>query len=165
MAEKLLVTQFTGLGMEHLLGKVTRVTAGSLLAQNEEILRIVAKDAEVKYPLVNAPYVMNGKPHRRPGARGAAKLKLENEVYATETKVLRDPSSKRILNWKPGQPRAGRVDMGHKPGREYWRIFRRYVCGEITLDEFKKIESTADNFQIQGIPENRGHKNENKDGK
>lgn len=173
MAEKLLVTQFAGLGMEHPLGKVTRVTAGSLLAQNEEILRIVAKDAEDLPPLVNGPYIRNGKPHGRPRPRGAARVAHEAGVEAQaaaaaaargET-VYRDPNSGRKLNWKGGQPRKGLVDLGHVPGQEYRIFFEKYRTGKIVLDDLKIHESTAANFQLEGTYEKRSRKYERKDGK
>ncbi len=111
-------------------------------------------------PLKNGPYIKNGKPNGRPGPSGKAKLEFEKAVYNRQVGkdgILRDPNTKQILNWKPGDPRTGKVDFGHKPGKNYCKMFEKYKYGKISLEQLKAFQSNPKNFRIEGYSPNRGH--------
>lgn len=92
----------------------------------------------------NGPYIKNGKPNGRPGPTGKAKLKFEEDVYNKQVDpdgILRDPNTGVVIDWKPGQPRKGKVDFGHTTGNYYSKMFNKYKNREITLDELKEFQS------------------------
>lgn len=111
-------------------------------------------------PLENGPYIKNGKPNGRPGPTGKVKLKFEQEVYDAcvgRDGILRDPNTKEILDWKPGQPRKGKVDFGHKAGKNYAKMFEKYKYGKISLEQLKIFQSNPKNFRIEKYSANRSH--------
>ena len=111
-------------------------------------------------PIENGPYIKDGKPNGRPSPSGKARLKFEQELYEQcvgRDGILRDPNTGEILDWKPGQPRAGKVDFGHKPGKSYYKVFEQYRNGRITLEELKAFQSNPSNFRIEAVSSNRSH--------
>jgi len=62
-----------------------------------------------------------------------------------------------ILDWKPGQPRTGKVDFEHKAGKNYSRLFDGYKNGKISLYQLKAFQSYPNNFRIEGFSTNRSH--------
>lgn len=121
-----------------------------------------------KGALYNAPYIKNGKPNGRPKLTGKKRLAFEQAVYNRQIRnspdgKLRDPNPPReILYWKPGQPRTGKVDFGHKKHHEYNKWFLKYKNREITLAQFKQHEFNPDNFYIESISKNRSKRFEAK---
>ena len=113
-------------------------------------------------PLVNGPYIRNGKPYGRPAPTGKRKLALEVKVYdrCADSDFLHDPNTYDGLDWKPGQPRKGKVHFGHVPGKEYWRIFDEYKHRRITVDELRAFQYDPDNYQIESPKANQSHKYE-----
>lgn len=79
--------------------------------------------------------------------------KLDNEGY------LLDDNNKRI-DWKPGQNRKDKVDLGHVEGLEYRKIFLLYKKGLISKQQVLEIHNDPENFEFQSIYDNRSHKNE-----
>ena len=69
------------------------------------------------------------------------------------------------VSWNRDIPRNGQWDMGHivedinKPNI-YAREYDKYLRGEITEDAFLEWYRTAENYEPQTIPFNRGHKGE-----
>ena len=91
-------------------------------------------------PLVNGPYIRDGKPYGRPTLTGDKKLEFERAVYNKQVDpdgVLRDPNTGDVIDWKPGQSRRGVVDFGHKEGKTYKKMFEKYKNREITLQELR----------------------------
>ncbi|MBE6468984.1 MAG: HNH endonuclease [Coriobacteriaceae bacterium] len=114
------------------------------------------------FPLVNGPYIKDGKPNGRPKLWGKKKLEFEWAVYNAQLDsdgVLRDPHTGEVIDWKPGQPRKGVCDFGHKKTK-YSEIFEKYRTGEISLERLKEIQFNPRNFQIQTINSNRSHRYE-----
>lgn len=114
-------------------------------------------------PIENGPYIKDGKPNGRPTLSGEKKLQFEAEVYNRNVDpdgILRDPNTGEVIDWKPGQPRKGVVDFGHKPGASYSSVFKRYRNGEIELEDLKKFQFDPDNYQLETPSTNRGHKYE-----
>ena len=78
------------------------------------------KRKTISVPLENGPYIKNGKPKGRPKLSGERLLDFEQSVYqnslSSDGKIY-DPNLHIEINWKPGQPRRGIVDFGHKPGK------------------------------------------------
>lgn len=70
---------------------------------------------------------------------------------------MRDPNTGEILDWKPGQPRKGKVDFGHKPGKSYKKMFEKYKNGKISLEQLKAFQSNPKNFRIESYSANRSH--------
>ena len=87
------------------------------------------------------------------------KLEFEIQVYNNQIGadgVLRDPYNPDIvLDLKPGQPRKGKVDFGHKPDKEYYKMFEKYVSKEMSLDDLKAFQFNPNNFQIEFPSTNR----------
>jgi len=111
-------------------------------------------------PLEDGPYIKNGKPNGRPTLSGKKKLEFEKEVYKKcvgEDGVLRDPNTGEVINWKPGDPRKGVVDFGHKQGKSYNTMFQKYKNREISLDELKEFQYNPDNYRLETPSANRGH--------
>ena len=112
-------------------------------------------------PLVNGPYIRDGKPYGRPTLTGDKKLEFERAVYNKQVDpdgVLRDPNTRDVIDWKPGQSRRGVVDFGHKEGKTYKKMFEKYKNREITLQELKDFQFNPDNFRIETPSANRSHK-------
>ncbi|MGO0094306.1 GH-E family nuclease [Streptococcus suis] len=111
-------------------------------------------------PLVNGPYIKNGKPNGRPAPTGRAKMEFEQAVYDSQVDpdgILRDPNTQEVIDWKPGQPRKGVVDFGHVKGKSYKTIFEDYKNGLITLDDLKAFQSDPNNFRLETPGANRSH--------
>jgi len=124
------------------------------------------KDTKVKgageaEPLENSPYVKDGKPNGRPQLSGEKKLQFEKDVYNNNVDldgVLRDPNTGDVIDWKPGQPRKGVVDFGHKAGNSYNDMFQKYKNGDITLDQLKEFQFDPNNYRLETPWANRSHK-------
>lgn len=85
-------------------------------------------------------------------------MEFEKEVYkkcVDEDGVLRDPNTREIINWKPGEPRKGVVDFGHKSGKSYHEMFQKYKNREITLDELKEFQYNPGNYRLETPSSNR----------
>ncbi|GLE55281.1 hypothetical protein NJBCHELONAE_05920 [Mycobacteroides chelonae] len=67
----------------------------------------------------------------------------------------------RLITWEPGMPRDGLWDMGHVPGAEYRALRRRYLSGEIDLDEFLTEYQDPENYRVEDPSRNRSHTDEN----
>ncbi|MEK4523644.1 T7SS effector LXG polymorphic toxin [Psychrobacillus sp. FSL W7-1457] len=116
-------------------------------------------------PIENGPYIKNGKPRGRPQLSGDKKLEFERKVYDDNVGpdgILRDPNTMEVLDWKPGQPRKGAVDFGHRQGYEYHPMFEKYRNREITLEELKEFQFNPENFRIESPGANRSRKFEGK---
>ena len=74
--------------------------------------------------------------------------------------ILRDPNTSDIINYKPGLPRKGVVDFGHKSGNKYNDMFTKYKNRQITLDELKEFQFNSDNYRLETPSANRSHKYE-----
>ena len=74
-----------------------------------------------------------------------------------EEGVLRDPNTGEVINWKPGDPRKGVVDFGHKQGKSYNTMFQKYKNREISLDELKEFQYNPDNYRLETPSANRSH--------
>ena len=115
-------------------------------------------------PLVNGPYIRDGKPYGRPTLTGDKKLEFEWAVYNAQVSpdgVLREPYPPYgVIDWKPGQRRRGVVDFGHKQGNNYSEMFKKYKNREITLQELKDFQFNPDNFRIEKPSPNRSHSHE-----
>lgn len=130
------------------------------VSPNKEITG--GKDTDLP-PLEDGPYIKDGKPNGRPGPTGKKKLEFEQAVYDKQVDpdgILRDPNTGEVINWKPGQPRKGKVDFGHNEGNSYKKIFEKYKNREITLEELKEFQSNPDNFRLETPSANRSHKYE-----
>ncbi len=73
-----------------------------------------------------------------------------------------DPFTGELITWDKTKSRAGQWDMGHKPGKEYNKLWKRYMDGEIDLKTFKTEYRNHDNYVPQSIYSNRSHKFEQK---
>lgn len=119
---------------------------------------------ELGDPLVNGPYIRDGKPYGRPTLTGDKKLEFEWAVYNEQVSpdgVLREPYEPYdVIDWKPGQARRGVVDFGHQEGKNYSEMFRKYKNREITLQELKDFQFDPNNFRIEKPSANRDHSHE-----
>ena len=114
-------------------------------------------------PIKDGPYIKNGKPNGRPSPSGKSKLDFERAVYEAQVDsdgILRDPNTKEVIDWKPGEPRKGIADFGHIQGKSYKKTFESYKNGVLTLEELKAFQSNPANFQIEVPKSNRSHKYE-----
>ena len=126
-------------------------------------LQLFAEKSDENAPLINAPYIRDGKAYGRPTLTGKKKLKFEQTVYDKQVDpdgILRDPNIGEIIPWKPGEPRKGIVDFGHNSGSSYKEIFEKYRTREITLDELKDFQFNPDNYRLETPSANRSHEYE-----
>lgn len=141
-------------------GLIGMVFAGIGYGVSKGISAIKVKLGSKVTPLENGPYIKNGKPNGRPDPTGKARLKFEQDVYDAcvgRDGILRDPNTGEVLDWKPGQPRKGKVDFGHKAGKNYHKMFEKYKNGKISLEQLKAFQSNPKNFRIESFSANRGH--------
>lgn len=61
------------------------------------------------------------------------------------------------IEWQPGQPRRGVWDMGHLPGKEYWRLREDYLTKRITKEEFLRQYQDPNNYRVEDPSRNRSH--------
>ncbi len=64
------------------------------------------------------------------------------------------------IDWKPGQPREGKWDMGHNAGREYRDLRDDYLSGKISKEEFVAEVQKAGNYRVEHPGRNRSHVDE-----
>ncbi len=101
------------------------------------------------------PYLNpNNRPSYRKGIVDAVR-----EAFTDADGVLRDWRGKPI-DWQPGQPRKGIWDMGHKPGHKYSDVWRSYVNGEMTPQQFLDWYNEPKNYRVEFSSRNRGHYDE-----
>ena len=64
------------------------------------------------------------------------------------------------VSWNKDIPRKGQWDMGHLEDQKYSDMYDFFIRGDISEKEFLKWYRTAENYEPQTIPFNRGHKGE-----
>ena len=94
-------------------------------------------------------------PKNRPSFRKGIVDKVRKE-FTDADGVLHDWRGKPV-DWQPGQPRAGIWDMGHKPGHKYSDVWRSYVNGEITPQQFLDWYNKPKNYRVEFSSRNRAH--------
>ena len=94
-------------------------------------------------------------PKNRPSFRKGIVDKVRDE-FTDADGVLHDWRGKPI-DWQPGQPRAGIWDMGHKPGHKYSDVWRSYVNGEMTPQQFLDWYNEPQNYRVEFSSRNRAH--------
>ena len=97
-------------------------------------------------------------PKNRPSFRKGIVDKVRDE-FTDADGVLHDWRGKPV-DWQPGQPRAGIWDMGHKPGHKYSDVWRSYVNGEMTPQQFLDWYIEPKNYRVEFSSRNRGHYDE-----
>ena len=97
-------------------------------------------------------------PKNRPSYRTGIVDKVRDE-FTDADGVLHDWRGKPV-DWQPGQPRAGIWDMGHKPGHKYSDVWRSYVNGEMTPQQFLDWYIEPKNYRVEFSSRNRGHYDE-----
>ena len=126
------------------------------------INRIINKDGTSNIPkgtgyttIDNRPYIENRKPKGRPSFRKDFPQKLYNQ-YNGAVQAL---NTKEIINWKPGEPKKGIVDFGHKPDRKYSDIFyQEYLPEKWTPQQLRDWYNDPQNYQFEVPINNQGHK-------
>ena len=63
----------------------------------------------------------------------------------------------RTIVWKPGEPRLGVWDMGHKPGHKYHDTWLKYINGELSPAEFAEKYRNPNYYRVEHYKTNRGH--------
>lgn len=94
-------------------------------------------------------------PKNRPSFRKGIVDKVRDE-FTDADGVLHDWRGKPV-DWQPGQPRAGIWDMGHKPGHKYSDVWRSYVNGEMTPQQFLDWYNEPQNYRVEFSSRNRAH--------
>lgn len=94
-------------------------------------------------------------PKNRPSFRKGIVDKVRDE-FTDADGVLHDWRGKPV-DWQPGQPRAGIWDMGHKPGHKYSDVWRSYVNGEMTPQQFLDWYNEPKNYRVEFSSRNRAH--------
>ena len=142
----------------------TQTQVGAKQPKTKDIPSERLENLDSLEPLVNGPYIRDGKPYGRPTLAGDKKLEFEWAVYNAQVSpdgVLREPYPPYgVIDWKPGQRRRGVVDFGHKQGNNYSEMFKKYKNREITLQELKDFQFNPDNFRIEKPSPNRSHSHE-----
>ena len=65
-----------------------------------------------------------------------------------------------LITWNKDIPRNGQWDMGHLEDQKYSDMYDRFLRGKMSEQEFLEWYRTAENYEPQTIPFNRGHKGE-----
>lgn len=94
-------------------------------------------------------------PKNRPSFRKGIVDKVRDE-FTDDDGVLHDWRGKPV-DWQPGQPRAGIWDMGHKPGHKYSDVWRSYINGEMTPQQFLDWYNKPKNYRVEFSSRNRAH--------
>lgn len=94
-------------------------------------------------------------PKNRPSFRKGIVDKVRDE-FTDADGVLHDWRGKPV-DWQPGQPRAGIWDMGHKPGHKYSDVWRSYINGEMTPQQFLDWYNKPKNYRVEFSSRNRAH--------
>ena len=94
-------------------------------------------------------------PKNRPSFRKGIVDKVRKE-FTDADGVLHDWRGKPV-DWQPGQPRAGIWDMGNKPGHKYSDVWRSYVNGEMTPQQFLDWYNKPKNYRVEFSSRNRAH--------
>ena len=94
-------------------------------------------------------------PKNRPSFRKGIVDKVRDE-FTDADGVLHDWRGKPV-DWQPGQPRAGIWDMGHKPGHKYSDVWRSYVNGEMTPQQFLDWYNEPKTYRVEFSSRNRAH--------
>ena len=94
-------------------------------------------------------------PKNRPSFRKGIVDKVRKE-FTDADGVLHDWRGKPV-DWQPGQPRAGIWDMGHKPGHKYSDVWRSYVNGGMTPQQFLDWYNKPKNYRVEFSSRNRAH--------
>ncbi|PPG86605.1 hypothetical protein C5C00_07775 [Rathayibacter rathayi] len=63
----------------------------------------------------------------------------------------------KLIEWRPGEPRAGLWDMGHIPRAEYSKLRNQYLSHKITKEEFLDEYHNAEKYQVEDPGRNRSH--------
>jgi hypothetical protein len=100
----------------------------------------------------------NSKPYtnNRPKYGLAQVEEVWNSNSDQVTGQVMDPSGS-IITWDRSKPRTGQWDMGHLPGQKYSDIHKRYMEGEISLDEFLKWYRDPRHYRPELPSTNRSH--------
>lgn len=99
------------------------------------------------------PYV---DPSFRPSFRkGVVDQVFEDAKRASPDGQVRDPVTKEVIKWKPGQQRKGVWDMGHKPGHEYSKTHKKYLDGKITKEQLVDRYNDARLYRPESPKTNR----------
>lgn len=76
--------------------------------------------------------------------------------------LVRDPNTREVIKWKPGEPRNGVWDMGHRKEQEYREMVDRFRRGKITKKEFFDWYNDPKNYYPELPSNNRSHRFEAK---
>ena len=116
--------------------------------------RGTGEGAKLQNTINNRPYL---NPSSRPSFRKGVVEKTFENARGPDG-LVRDPlHPNRVIEWKPGQPRGGVWDMGHRPGHKYSDMHKRYVRGELTPKEFRDWYNNPKNYRPELPSTNRGH--------
>jgi hypothetical protein len=77
----------------------------------------------------------------------------ERARKASPDGIVRDPNTKRALEWKPGS-RTDQWHLGHIHGEEYAKLVDRFCNGEISWSQFLKEYRDPRKYQVEGAMEN-----------
>ena len=94
--------------------------------------------------------------HRPSYGPGQVEQVWENAKDPVTGKVY-DPSGAEIT-WDRTRPRSGQWDMGHIPGQKYSDMYKLYMDGQMTLEEFLEWYRNPANYRPELPSTNRGHK-------
>ncbi|WP_404814707.1 HNH/ENDO VII family nuclease [Scrofimicrobium canadense] len=63
----------------------------------------------------------------------------------------------KLIEWRPGDPRAGLWDMGHIPEARYANLREEYLSGKISKEEFLKKYRNPENYRVEDPLRNQSH--------
>jgi RHS repeat-associated protein len=147
---------YAGIGWAQMGGKMGNLKNGKGIAAEEEgVLKLSKSENASAKP---KPY-SNSK--NRPNYGDGQVEKVWENAKQSDGKVY-DPYTGEELTWDKTKSRQGQWDMGHKPGKEYRKLWSDYMDGKIDLKTFLKEFRNPDNYTPQSVQSNRSHKYEQK---
>lgn len=92
------------------------------------------------------------RPYIRVGVRRTVEARARAQGLMTADGRFIDPNTRRPID--------GPYDLGHKPGREYWRLREYAISQNMTQAQFNNYVNNPDFYQIESPPSNRSHRYE-----
>jgi hypothetical protein len=105
-----------------------------------------SKETEIK------PYAKG-----RPSLRKGVVISVWENAKGSDG-LVRDPHTKEVIYWEPEHSRKGIWDMGHIKGQKYSDMYKRYMKGMMSVEEFRNWYNDYRNYHPELPGTNRSHR-------
>ena len=123
---------------------------------------VSAPDGALKELVEETPKpVSKPKPYSNPKNRPKYADGQVDEVWENAKQAdgkVYDPNTGEELIWDRTKPRTRQWNMGHRPGKKYSDLYKDYMEGKLTLEEFLREYRDPKNYWPEHWLENQSHK-------